>query len=531
MFGNGPGIGATGGMANMPTIPPVVGQVAPPATAMGGNVAGGGSNPFAMLMKALFNPKEAAGEMAQMGVTPEELQAQIDASSKTKLADTMKAASSSTAEPPQPFSFSQVGKDLMQPIGQRPSDLASEKPLFLGQDLMNPQLNAMQPQQTVPQVAQTGQVQPQPFSFGQVLKDLMQPVGKPPIATADATGMMGIPPPPLSANLPIVPPVTGQGQASPGANLPQLPVVPPVVPPANATTPVPPTTIGKGWTPEANTPVKLQDRPTNVGAREKIQKGLSPEINAYIDEVATKYGLDPNYLKTQAMIESGGNPKAHNKSGADGLFQFIPSTAKQYGVDSGDWKSSTDGAARLALDNKQYLQKSLGREPTYGELYLAHQQGAGGAVKLLSNPDAKAADLVGKAAVIQNGGSADMTAQEFANLWTSRYENFGGVGSDTGTGSGTSGSAAADASGGTTATPEMSLMQRLAAMGTGLTGDSQTDQSLNLPDAPAPVAPRPGAYSPDANVMKMMLMLLSPGAGGAAIPTLMQLMSGKGVAA
>lgn len=139
------------------------------------------------------------------------------------------------------------------------------------------------------------------------------------------------------------------------------------------------------------------------------------------------YGLPEGYLARTAQIESGGDPNAHNASGADGLFQFVPSTAQQYGVDTRDAGSSTDGAARLAADNAATLRSKLGRDPTSAELYLAHQQGAGGASALLANPNARAVDIVGEAAVRQNGGDVNMTAGEFAGLWINKFNNGGGV--------------------------------------------------------------------------------------------------------
>lgn len=139
-----------------------------------------------------------------------------------------------------------------------------------------------------------------------------------------------------------------------------------------------------------------------------------------------QYGISPDFLARTAQIESGGNPNAKNASGAAGLFQFIPSTAKKYGLTNpNDPVAATDAAARLAADNKASLTKSLGREPTDAELYLAHQQGAGGAAKLLRNPDAKASDVVGMKAVIQNGGRPDMTAGQFAKMWTDKYGSGG----------------------------------------------------------------------------------------------------------
>lgn len=136
-------------------------------------------------------------------------------------------------------------------------------------------------------------------------------------------------------------------------------------------------------------------------------------------------GLPQGYLERTAFIESKGDPNAQNpRSSAGGLFQFIDSTAKQYGVkDKFDPVQATDGAIDLAVDNMRILTKALGREPTAAELYLAHQQGGAGARRLLSNPNAKAVDIVGAEAVRLNGGDANMTAGEFANLWLDKFNN------------------------------------------------------------------------------------------------------------
>jgi hypothetical protein len=151
-------------------------------------------------------------------------------------------------------------------------------------------------------------------------------------------------------------------------------------------------------------------------------KGPSANIRGILDATSERYGLDPEFLPRLTMIESGGNPNARNPSGAAGLLQFMPKTAKAYDLANPfNAEASADAGARLALDNRRILAKALDREPTQGELYLGHQQGAGGAVKLLTNPNARAADLVGVKAVLQNGGRADMTAAEFARLWTGRF--------------------------------------------------------------------------------------------------------------
>jgi hypothetical protein len=120
-----------------------------------------------------------------------------------------------------------------------------------------------------------------------------------------------------------------------------------------------------------------------------------------------------------AEIESSFDPNAKNpNSSAGGLFQFINTTASDYGLSNRyDPAQAADAAARLAKNNAAHLRHALGREPTVAELYLAHQQGAGGAAKLLANPNTAAAAIVGAEAVRLNGGREGMTAGEFAGLW------------------------------------------------------------------------------------------------------------------
>jgi hypothetical protein len=146
--------------------------------------------------------------------------------------------------------------------------------------------------------------------------------------------------------------------------------------------------------------------------------GLEPVIAA----AAERHGVDPRALSVIASLESGGNPNAQNpNSSAGGPFQFIDSTAQEYGLqDRFDPAQATDAAARLMRDNTAALRQGLGREPNTGELYLAHQQGATGALRLLQNPQARAADLVGEDAVRLNGGDPNMPAGQFAGMWTQR---------------------------------------------------------------------------------------------------------------
>lgn len=144
---------------------------------------------------------------------------------------------------------------------------------------------------------------------------------------------------------------------------------------------------------------------------------------AFLDTFQKSYGTGGDYFGRLAQIESSGDPNAVNKiTGAAGLYAFMPKTAKQYGLaDPTDPDAALEAVKRFTADNRAALTKSLGRAPTDGELYLAHQQGADGAARLLQNPDKPAVDVVGRAAVLNNGGTADMTAGQFATLWKSKF--------------------------------------------------------------------------------------------------------------
>lgn len=152
------------------------------------------------------------------------------------------------------------------------------------------------------------------------------------------------------------------------------------------------------------------------------------DLASLFAQTEQKYNLPSGYLSRTAQIESSSNPRAKNpNSSAAGLFQFIDSTARQYGLtDPYDPIAATDAAGRLARDNAGHLQGVLKRPPTAAELYLAHQQGAGGAASLLSNPSAAASGTVGGAAVGLNGGSAGQSAGDFAGMWLDKFGGGGG---------------------------------------------------------------------------------------------------------
>jgi len=168
-------------------------------------------------------------------------------------------------------------------------------------------------------------------------------------------------------------------------------------------------------------------------------KNYTSEVEAAIVLAAAKYGIDPLTLKTIVYLESRGNPEAQSKqSSAGGIMQFIDDTAKSYNLENRfDVNESLDAGSKLLTNNASHLRSVLGREPTPAEIYLAHQQGATGALRLLKDPSINVLDVenMTESKVIKNGGNVNMTAGEFSNMWLKKANdaaNFIG-GDDTNT--------------------------------------------------------------------------------------------------
>jgi len=171
-------------------------------------------------------------------------------------------------------------------------------------------------------------------------------------------------------------------------------------------------------------------------------KGISvtPEVQKAIDIATAQPGTPawmPDYLARSATLESaGGRNKVNPNNPAHiGTWQFDEATARGVGLNPGlrtDDNASAQGAVKLAMENFNALKAALGRDPTPGEIYLAHQQGAPKAIELLKNPDAKASSVVGQTAVEGNlpasmkDGASSMTAGQFAQMWVGKFENTGG---------------------------------------------------------------------------------------------------------
>lgn len=112
-------------------------------------------------------------------------------------------------------------------------------------------------------------------------------------------------------------------------------------------------------------------------------------IQREIIAAANANGVSPQVLLGIAKIESGFRPSAKNpKSSAAGLFQFITSTGRQFGLPENAAKASSadqsKAGAVFTAKNIAGLKASLGREPTAGETYLAHFLGLQGARNIVN---------------------------------------------------------------------------------------------------------------------------------------------------
>ena len=168
---------------------------------------------------------------------------------------------------------------------------------------------------------------------------------------------------------------------------------------------------------------------------------VGPVADAIRAEAASQ-GQNADVLLTIAALENPtGDPRIKNPvSSATGIFQHTGKNGVGTWYDLGgtdkdrlDPMRQIQLGVKLTAQNRATLKASFGREPTGGELYLAHQQGIGGARALLNaGPGMSAIDALVPAyngnrarateAVVNNGGSVGMTAAQFVNKWQRKFD-------------------------------------------------------------------------------------------------------------
>src|SRR5882672_220391 len=158
--------------------------------------------------------------------------------------------------------------------------------------------------------------------------------------------------------------------------------------------------------------------------------------------------FDDSFVDRLFQLESSNDPMAVTGSNR-GLGQFSPDLERKYGIQ--DWTDRNQQRTAVQREMDEFapvLSKTLGRDPTPGEGYLAHQQGLSGAIAHLNNPSGTAwsnvrqyypSDRVAKNAIWGNipdnaklspnfhkgmfpGGVGDVTSGDFSNGWIGKFE-------------------------------------------------------------------------------------------------------------
>lgn len=106
--------------------------------------------------------------------------------------------------------------------------------------------------------------------------------------------------------------------------------------------------------------VKVQDIPSDWTAIRRILPDRTPgasgaggasPYSALFQASAAKYGVSASVLQAMAKAESGMDPNAVSRAGAQGLMQLMPGTAKGLGVNPFDPAQAIDGAASILSGN------------------------------------------------------------------------------------------------------------------------------------------------------------------------------------
>jgi hypothetical protein len=172
-------------------------------------------------------------------------------------------------------------------------------------------------------------------------------------------------------------------------------------------------------------------------------------VDTAIEAAAKEAGLPLDTVRAYVRIESGGDPKAVTGS-YRGLLQLSKSEFEKHG--GGDIHNAEDnlraGLTKIKAEAAEFASK-YGREPTPSDIYLIHQQGAGGAAAHMANPERPAWQNMASTGEGQQKGAAwakraiwgnipeaakakfgsvdNVTSQDFMDLWDDKVRRFSGA--------------------------------------------------------------------------------------------------------
>lgn len=531
MFGQtGMGAGAVGGtglapqMSMIPKVPMSM-PTAPISQAVAKAPAMKPNSLLQSIFGALFDPEGAAAAMASQGIEPTDFAASVK--KPGALAEVMAKSAKPPVDIPGSDIITNNGLKIIQPGPEHPDIFPANADSFIGPKDILSLLGLGKGKQTdaaTPLGATAGG-----------LGTLMQPVQ--PMAQEGTTqgnlapskGALELPPP-------IVPNIAfGPGTASPGTagaikggNITAPNIAPPVIPPNNFKMPVPP--VEPVVSPKDGTGSLIAKNSGNLGGAVGSAPNFSGNevFTGFMKTVRDGGVTNPNALAAIAATgksESGWNPKNVFGAWSD------PSESGAAGTSGGalSWRAERH-AAML-----EFVKKNGGNTAeNQAKFFLQENPELVKKLNAAKTPE-EAQTLMNEAwkfaGYNRPGGERDRRialARNFASQFQTEgmFKDDaagGGVGvGGTGQVGGPSGSAAPSE----TPTDEKALMDKLMAAFKIPEGSESADSGI--PSPPNALLPRGGDYSPDPNIMKLIMMMLMPGGGGGGMqPTLAQIMAGR----
>jgi Rod binding domain-containing protein len=187
---------------------------------------------------------------------------------------------------------------------------------------------------------------------------------------------------------------------------------------------------------------------TGASGRAAAFKWLPEDLATHWNERENAAGIPRNFIATNANIESGGRPGLRDPGNSNmGLHQFARSDMREllgYAASPLDPRASTEALIVEARRNRTVLSRVFGRDPTGGELYVAHQQGTTGAKALFGAPNASAVDVLERVYGSRRTASKairlnipsdsplrrqdldTITAKQFTDLWIGKFSRQAG---------------------------------------------------------------------------------------------------------
>ena len=459
------------------------------------------------IFKGLMDPQTLAREMAQMGISPEELITQAKQAQQLAVMPTQTGSNANEQQQQnQPFSFGNLFKDLMAPTP--PTAQAGQAGTALGKSL--------------------GQVGPDMDNIMQRIGSLLQPGGAPATGQAASVMQAGMPQglPQMPQQLQGLPPQLYAGASQP-------PNAPPVAPPQALPTPpsasTPQSSLGLAMQP--NTQPMQPNRPgiERPGAVPFMGKDATEVRDAamktfFSGGVTNPFGLAA--LASTGEHESGFNPANLARTWPD------PSQSGGKGVSGGMFSWRNERLTALQEFAKSKGESGNGSPQTQAQFFMQEDPSTVKALNSAKSVD-EAQSIMNKniafAGYNREGGEASRRLQTARTLVPQMQQLTGTPAApvetsainpqDTPVVPPTSGGSP----GAPTAGNPFSFLDALDPN----KGGNGDQIEMNLPKPPPPVAPQPGNFNVNPQTMQLMMALLGPMAGGAPMPSIAQLMGAR----